>query len=361
MNLTSFKALLWLGSLALGGYLGWFLYETIQRWPEVNQMLWQDEARQREALEDNVEEQPEAARRDLVDYARVSATFHDLDWNGVPPPPPVVDLPEETTPVERPPTPVADLLNVLYLQKDTRRPERSLAYVRYTDSEILRTVNAARSSGGGRGGSSGAGSSAKLKVGDALPAPYDYVRLEAVEANEAIFSFDDEEREVETVATLEFERGESGYIVRVEDGEVARVPEVDQLIPVNDTPVAFVPESTTLIGENRYAIGTDDAETWQRDYAQILTTEVRHRQWRDPQTGKYAGVQITDVVPGGIAAAHGAQQGDIIKSINGTPVTSVPEAIQYVKNNSDSTTVWEVVVESQGVERVVVYESPPEQ
>ena len=85
---------------------------------------------------------------------------------------------------------------------------------------------------------------------------------------------------------------------------------------------------------------------------------MRYRQWRDPSTGKYAGVELTEVQPGSLAAAHGAETGDVIKSINGHPVTSVQEAVSYVKNNSETTSVWEVVVVNQGKERTVIYESP---
>ena len=58
---------------------------------------------------------------------------------------------------------------------------------------------------------------------------------------------------------------------------------------------------------------------------------------------------------------HGGQDGDIIKSINGHPVTSTAEAITYVKNNEDKYNVWEVVVENKGKSRTVTYESPQDE
>ena len=51
----------------------------------------------------------------------------------------------------------------------------------------------------------------------------------------------------------------------------------------------------------------------------------------------------------------------MIKSINGTPVTQLSEAITFVKNNKDKYSTWEVVVENRGQTRTVIYETPPSQ
>ena len=74
--------------------------------------------------------------------------------------------------------------------------------------------------------------------------------------------------------------------------------------------------------------------------------------------GKRAGLRVAEVKPGSIAAQHGAQSGDVIISINGHPVSSEQEAIKFVKNNSETTTVWQVVVENLGRQRTVTYNSP---
>jgi C-terminal processing protease CtpA/Prc len=64
------------------------------------------------------------------------------------------------------------------------------------------------------------------------------------------------------------------------------------------------------------------------------------------------------VAVGSIAERHGAQEGDVIKSINGHPVTSVQEAITFAKNHANEYTVWKIVVENKGKSRTVIYESP---
>jgi S1-C subfamily serine protease len=48
--------------------------------------------------------------------------------------------------------------------------------------------------------------------------------------------------------------------------------------------------------------------------------------------------------------------GDIIRSINGEPVTSTNEAISYVKTHADVTTHWVAVVERQGKEITLTYD-----
>ena len=85
---------------------------------------------------------------------------------------------------------------------------------------------------------------------------------------------------------------------------------------------------------------------------------MRHRRHRDPKTGKFDGIEIQSVVSGSAAARHGAQEGDVIRSINGHPVTSVSEAITFVKNHEGEYSTWEVIVSNRGVERTVTYYSP---
>ena len=67
---------------------------------------------------------------------------------------------------------------------------------------------------------------------------------------------------------------------------------------------------------------------------------------------------MLDVKPGSVASSHGLSNGDVVKSINGHPVTSKQEAITFVKNNKDVYDKWEVVVESKGRLKTLVYYSP---
>ena len=74
--------------------------------------------------------------------------------------------------------------------------------------------------------------------------------------------------------------------------------------------------------------------------------------------GKRAGVEITEVREGSIAGRHGAQSGDVVISINGTPVGSQQEAIGFAKANSERYSVWTVEVLRLGRVETLVYHSP---
>ena len=52
--------------------------------------------------------------------------------------------------------------------------------------------------------------------------------------------------------------------------------------------------------------------------------------------------------------------GEIVKSINGHPVTSVNDAVAYVKGEAGTTNTWIVVFEKQGREFTRIYKSPEE-
>ena len=171
---------------------------------------------------------------------------------------------------------------------------------------------------------------------------------------QVVFAFDDEARDKESVSAAEFESNTA--IVQVgPDGVVVSAPRVG--IPRVEGQ-AFVPGRTTMLGANRFVLGSEDMTYLNDNYAEVLAREVRTAQHRDPRTGKYDGIEIKEVSPGSVAARHGAQSGDVIKSINGQPVNSVQEAISFVKVNKDKYSSWEVVVENKGKQRTVTYESP---
>lgn len=359
MNISTLKALIVLGSLGVAGYLGYFMYQTFQSWDEVTKSL--DEPKQRQFLEPRAVE--EEKRDDLIDYASVLRTFHELDWTGKPEAKPVEVPVGPNEPPEQKVVPIDDLLEVLYIQVDTNRPERSIAYVRY-GPELLQGRTAARAAaagGGGRGGRGGAAPAvapeAVLRVGEHLPPPHAFAHVEEIVVDGVRFAFEDEAREHELVPTEPFNIG--GGIVKVGPGG-AILPTPGEAIPKTGSDVQWRPERTTLVGPNRYRIGTEDKTKIGDDYARILTEQVRYREWHDPQTGRRAGIQIDYVQPGSLAAQHGAQSGDVIISINGNPVSSSSEAIAYVKNNAETTSIWEVVVMNRGKTRTMIFESPPE-
>ena len=73
------------------------------------------------------------------------------------------------------------------------------------------------------------------------------------------------------------------------------------------------------------------------------------------------GVCVKEVNKDGSAWTSGViAPGDIIRSINGHPVSSVAEIVSFVREHENEYTTWEVEIENQGKIRTVTYESPPE-
>jgi hypothetical protein len=189
-------------------------------------------------------------------------------------------------------------------------------------------------------------------VGDRLDSPISHIRVVAVTPDGVEFAYDDE-RPNEVLTPAEYDLSTRMSYVDAADLKERR--------PEFNIPVArgqSIPTETTALGRNRFRLGTEDMQTIGEDFSRILSEEVHTRRHRDPNTGRYDGIEITSVAEGSIASRHGARSGDVIKSINGHPVTSPPEAIAFVKNNQDMYDKWEVVVSNLGQERTVTYFSP---
>jgi len=188
-------------------------------------------------------------------------------------------------------------------------------------------------------------------VGDRLDGAHSDIVVHAIRGVEVEFAFDDAARPHEVLVPEEFA---GRAVIGMANGQP--VPE--------EQPFAFPKAAssrptvkTQLIGTLQYRVGTEDADYLAVNYDQVLS-EVRTRRWRDPTTGKFAGVQLSDVSTGSFAARHGAMEGDIIKSINGHPVTSQNEAVSFCKTNAELYDKWEIEVENQGRTRIVTYYPP---
>ena len=189
-------------------------------------------------------------------------------------------------------------------------------------------------------------------VGERLDGPHTGIIVHAIRGIEVEFAFDDEEREHELLVPEEFTG--KAYIAKADgsktipQGGPRAFPQAQRSAP---------PTSTHLVGPNTFRVGVEDAEDFNVRYDEILS-QVRMRRWRDPATGKFAGIHLSSVPPGSFAARHGAQNGDIIKSINGNAVSSTQEAITFAKNNADQYDKWEIEVENKGRTRIVTYIPP---
>lgn len=342
MNIGRMKLLLWIVALILGGYLAFYVSEFFKEKPELERGI--SEERQYEVLRDGVEP-PEPPKDNVVAYEDVRRVFHGMNWTGKLPPPPPKPTEGGDKPKEVPKTPVSELLSVLYLQEDLSEPEKSLAYVSYQDAKLAAKAKSSEDY--------------LLRVGEKLAKPHAYITVAAITAEGVRFRFDEEEREAELVPLSADDSYEGPRITRVVDGKAIE-PErrSGSIRKVGDAP-AFRPQETTQIGQNHWLLGTETMTKVERDYSAILSRDLRYRTKRGAD-GRVKGIEVTHVATGSIPEQHGVTPGEILKSINGHPVTGVNDAIAYVKREADQTDTWVAVFEKFGREYTRTYTTPPE-
>jgi hypothetical protein len=342
MNAAKTKFLTWLAAGALGVGLCVYVVFNLKRLQEVQVPVSTE--RMTEVLSDTpaIVEKSE----DIIPYERVQAALISFDWPGKPPPPKTELVPEPEL-IKTTALPVKKLVKIMGYKVDGRHPEDSSVILKYLpDSKVPAPP------------STGITPIGVLKhPGDTLDAPIDHIAVLRVTVDGVEFGFDDDEREPELLSTEDYPLEDR--IVRVTDDGQIVTAEPSIFIPKGRT-WSQAPKKTEFIGRNRYRVGTDDIQYIGENYPQILSEDVRTGRHKDPNTGRYDGIEIKSVSPGSTAARHGAQTGDVIKSINGHPVTSTQEAINFVKNNAEMYESWKVVVENKGQERTVTYYPPKE-
>ena len=340
MNVARLKALLWIFSLGVAGYLGWFVYDFLDRKEELSRGVTKDE--QKQVLESV--EVPEPPKNDVVAYDKVRAVYHSMDWTGAPPPV-ITDTQEDKGPVETPKTPVSDLLAIILIQVDTRRPENSLAYVRFKDPSLEAASKNLED--------------IILRPGENLGGKYAHVEVEEITVEGVKFKFtDDEERESELVPALTYP-GDRVDIVAVGPEGVVQPSTQDSLIERKENYVPWRPEESVQIRKNEWQIGVVTAQNFQQNYSSILANDISYKPYKNPKTRQIEGLRVTRVRPGSVAAQHGISEGEVLKSINGYQVKSSSDAISYVKKTADDTDTWEAVFMKQGKEFTRIYKSPP--
>lgn len=283
-------------------------------------------------------------RTGIVSYEDVKVGYHQFDWTGKPPPKVVTNKNEG--PVKPVIVSVDTLISVLMLRYDTDNPEDSVASIVYKSTA---QVDDSRIKTEGQ----------DLRKGDTLAAPNDWATVVGITVEGIEFSFSEEGRENEVVGP-DFN---AEAVIYLTDAAGAIRPSKDGRRIIQRAPGAGGKRFRDETYERRpgqFRIGYEDQQAIAENYPTLISSEIRHRRHRDPKTGRFDGIEIQSVTPGGLASRHGAQQGDIIRSINGHPVTSVAEAVSFVRDNKDKYDVWEVEIENQGRVRTVTYESPPD-
>ena len=353
VNIGQVKILCWgtAGLLASGLalYVAWFVrdLDAKRRLPDPNKI--QQDLEKAEVVK---AKPPETVSYDDVrrlflpscERCKDDPKCRHLNWTGKPPPAPAT--PTNPGEASKPPVvAVSELVTIQMIMADLSDRKLSRVWLKYRPKAGVQN-NAA---GGGFW----------LHEGDRLASPHESVRIDSIGHEDVTFVFDDANRTPETLTAEKFTKFDLGSaIVQVENDGVLKPlvkgPPKADVKPWN-------PARTTAFGNNRYMLGSEDVTYANENYAKILADEVRTGRHQDPRTGKYDGIEVQSVSPGSFAERHGAQEGDVIKSVNGHPVTSVQEAINYAKMNSGQFTTWEIVVERNGKLHTFYYQSPPNQ
>jgi hypothetical protein len=277
-----------------------------------------------------------------LDYQLVSSGWKDMSWLGRPkeaPAPPKVDDTPKVAVASK--VKLDDVVRVMAIYYDPVSELETRAVLKYQPQS---GVDASKVKNG----------VVSKAVGDRLDSPLHGARIVKIDGAGVEFAFDDEAREHETLLPKELDL--LGRLVFLGEGAQPMIPSVSA-IPRAATYGQW-PKKTERIGPNQFRVGLDDAALIEKDFDRILTEEVRTVVHRDPVTKQRDGIQITEVKPGSTIEAHGGQSGDVIKSINGHPVKSEQEAIQFVKANADVYDKWEVEVENKGETRTVTIYPP---
>jgi hypothetical protein len=280
----------------------------------------------------------------IVSVDLVERGLKRYDWTAKPPPP-KVEAPVAAGPEEAPKEMVEKLISIRGIRFDAEAPLSSEVVFKYLSEAKVVPPNAAPD-----------GSTLKL-VGENLDGRLNQIQIAAIYPGAVEFAFLNETgREHEFVGPDEYE-WESRYTNL--HGEAPRSSQValDAFIrPAGNQPAVAL--QTQLISPNRFRLGAQDIAFIDENFPEIMTKEVTIRQHKDPKTKRVDGIEVTKVAPGSIAERHGVQEGDVIKSINGHPVSSKEEAILFVKNNKDKYTEWVVEVWNKGQLRTITYYPP---
>ncbi|MBI1853702.1 MAG: PDZ domain-containing protein [Planctomycetes bacterium] len=95
-----------------------------------------------------------------------------------------------------------------------------------------------------------------------------------------------------------------------------------------------------------------------RDTAKDLLDQAEVSTYTNEKTHKNDGMKIDHIQSDSLLAQRGLQEGDLIKRINGTPVSSKTELINYVKDNQDRLQSVRVDIERKGKPMTLTYQIP---
>ncbi|MEM1452884.1 MAG: PDZ domain-containing protein [Planctomycetota bacterium] len=279
---------------------------------------------------------PDPPKRAELQYgADITPAIVNFDWTGKPPKIEKVATEDDSNDLEPVQVAVFEILEVTGVIAEEENPGDSHCIVRFKDPNADPK-------------------DMFLDVGDTLPPPNDGVGVLRILGDGVEFSFAEPDREAEIVPLSAQTKGE--LIVSVDESQLVRRPSLVGRRAGAGLGSSVAPSQTEL-RNGQYYIGSEDAALFQDNFADILSKDVKTETYYD-EDGKRAGLKLTEVREGSIASRHGAQTGDVVVSINGSPVNSEQEAIQFINGNSDKYDVWQVEIMNMGRTRTETYHSP---
>lgn len=340
MNTARLKLLTWTVAAALGvglvAYVGMFLRQRNELLAPVA------EDRMAKVLKDVPE--PPARIENIVDREKFELALRKLDWTGKPPAK-LVEVEQAPEPVATGPEPVDKFIRLRAIKVDAAAvangEDNGEVIFKYMADAKVTTVQSADGT-------------VRKQIGQRLDSPLEYIRVVSISDAGVEFGFDDEQRAHEFLTVNDYLLA-SGYVIVGDD--ILQLPVSRPGIPAGPRVRGPQPK-TERISPNKFRIGFEDAKYIDENYTEILSEELSYQRHRDPKTGEYDGIEIKSVKPDSIASAHGVQAGDVIKSINGHPVSSTSEALQFVKTHKDQYDFWEVEISNRGQTRTMTYYPP---
>jgi hypothetical protein len=255
-----------------------------------------------------------------VDFFRY---IHELPINGDPPPPPVEDTnPEDAVKIP----PLAQNYKLLWTKVDTGDPWASFAHL-----ENRKT----------------AGEFTDVSRGQKVDRVWKLVEVENDKAK-----FEDENGET---VLLEVERPDASQLGSAPNKDEPDVPDRIGEKPKEPVTKDSGPHIEAVeVRPNNWEVPPEEVEYWD-DFGEEIAEDVGVLTVTDPETKKAVGVQIKSIKERSILNRRGLKTGDILKSINGTPVRSRQDVLNYLKGSGKGLSRYQVVIERNGKDITTSY------
>ncbi len=224
--------------------------------------------------------------------------------------------------------PVSDLLRVLYVMFDAADPEGTagfnldqftghFCYVQYKDTMLEKSA------------------APLLSVGDRLPEPHSAIQVKSIHQDRVVFQRTGEKDEEVIVREMEI----SPELVHGVLGDGAG-PASLPASPLASRPAIKAsrdwPATTMEERPNKWKVSASDVEQVTERANEIVGTgEITVTPHYRKGESSASGLRIGSIKPGSILDGKGLKPGDVIKSINGTPVRSREQVIEYIQAHPD--------------------------